>query len=40
MQLQTKLSEHFRKKRAEDGRPEVDKATAEQENRYIRFMGA
>ena len=38
-QLQNKLAEHFRKKKA-DERQDVDKNVTDQEQRYLKYMGA
>ena len=37
-QLQHKLAEYFRKKKPDD-RSEVDKNVADQEQRYLKYMG-
>ena len=39
LQMQHKLSDYFRKKKSEDMRQEVDKNVADQEQRYLKYMG-
>ena len=38
-QLQHKLAEHFRKKKADESRQEYDKNVTDQEQRYLKYMG-
>ena len=38
-QLQHRLAEHFRKKKTEETRQEVDKNVTDSEQRYVKYMG-